>query len=139
MKKSLVLAAVFSGLLVGHVPAPAAGNGLDPARDLTQYTLTSWSKREGLPQNSVGAIAQTPDGYLWFGTMEGLTRFDGVTFRVHNVRNTPQLRMNYISALRVTRDSTLWIGTYGAGLLRMRGGSFRHVTAPPDLEVYRVW
>jgi ligand-binding sensor domain-containing protein len=139
MKKSLVLAAVFSGLLVGHVPAPAAGNGLDPARDLTQYALTSWSKREGLPQNSVCAIAQTPDGYLWFGTMEGLARFDGVSFRVHNVRNTPQLRMNYISALRVLRDSTLWIGTYGGGLLRMRGGSFQRVSAPPEVDRAMVW
>lgn len=139
MEKSLVLAAVISGLLFWHVHAPASGGGLDPARGLTQYALTSWSKREGLPQNSVCAIAQTPDGYLWFGTMEGLTRFDGVTFRVHNVRNTPQLRINYVSALRVSRDSTLWIGTYGAGLLRMRGGSFQHVPAPRELDRAMVW
>jgi len=139
MKKSLVLTAVFWGLVGGHIPALAGGNGLDPTRDLTQYSLSSWSKREGLPQNSVCAIAQTPDGYLWFGTMEGLARFDGVTFRVQNVRNTPQLGTNYISALRVTRDSTLWIGTTGAGLLRMRGGTFRRVTATPDLDRAIVW
>jgi ligand-binding sensor domain-containing protein/signal transduction histidine kinase len=139
MEKSIMLAAVFCGLLGGHVPASAAGNGLDPTRDLTQYSLTSWSKREGLPQNSVCAIAQTPDGYLWFGTMEGLARFDGVTFRVHNVRNTPQLGINYVSALLVTRDSTLWIGTTGAGLLRMRGGSFHRGTATPDLDRAIVW
>jgi ligand-binding sensor domain-containing protein len=139
MKKSLVWGAVVCGLLGGLVPAPAAANGLDPTRDLTQYSLTSWSKRQGLPQNSVCAIAQTPDGYLWFGTMEGLARFDGVNFRVQNVRNTPQLGTNYISALRVTRDSTLWIGTTGAGLLRMRAGSFRRVTTAPELNRAIVW
>ncbi len=70
---------------------------------------------------------------------KGLARFDGVNFRVQNVRNTPQLGTNYISALRVTRDSTLWIGTTGAGLLRMRAGSFRRVTAAPELDRAIVW
>src|SRR6266404_6084640 len=46
--------------------------GLDPRKGLTQYTQTAWTQRNGLPQDAVGAIAQTVDGYLWLGTDEGL-------------------------------------------------------------------
>ncbi|HSQ75900.1 MAG TPA: two-component regulator propeller domain-containing protein, partial [Bacteroidota bacterium] len=79
-------------------------DGLDPSREIMQYSHRAWTKRDGLPQNTVQAIAQTPDGYMWFGTVEGLSRFDGMKFRNFNVRNTPQLLLNYISALCVARD-----------------------------------
>ena len=101
--------------------------GLDPVRDISHYAHRAWTKRDGLPQNTVEAIAQTHDGYLWFGTVEGLVRFDGATFRVFNVRNTPQIGMNYISALCVTRDSSLYVGTYAGTILRMREGYLRRV------------
>jgi ligand-binding sensor domain-containing protein/two-component sensor histidine kinase len=120
-----------SGLCAAGEP-PA--RGLDPAREISHYAHRAWTKRDGLPQNTVEAIAQTPDGYLWFGTVEGLVRFDGSSFRVFNVRNTPQLGMNYLSALCVTRDSSLYIGTYGGGVLRMRDGVFRRVPPPKGFE-----
>lgn len=109
--------------------APPQG-GLDPARDIAQYAHRAWTKRDGLPQNTVEAIAQTPDGYLWFGTVEGLVRFDGTSFRVFNVRNTPQLTMNYISSLCVTRDSSMYVGTYAGTLVRWYRGAFRRVPPP---------
>src|ERR1700687_3753714 len=75
---------------------------LDPSVANTQYGLGSWLSDDGLPQNSVGAIAQTPDGYLWFATEEGLSRFDGVRF-------TTFLERRSISQLLVTHDGSLWI------------------------------
>ena len=60
--------------------APAAA--LDPEKFVTQYTHQAWRTDEGLPQNSIQAIAQTADGYLWLGTQEGLVRLDGVRFTV---------------------------------------------------------
>ena len=51
---------------------------LDPAAANTQYGLRTWTSEDGLPENFVVASAQTPDGYLWFGTEEGLGRFDRV-------------------------------------------------------------
>jgi ligand-binding sensor domain-containing protein len=49
-----------------------------------QYRFDSWTIDDGLPQNSVRAILQTRDGYLWLATLDGLARFDGVKFTVFN-------------------------------------------------------
>src|SRR6266404_5641997 len=45
------------------------------------YLIDSWETEDGLPENTATAMVQTPDGYLWFGTFNGLVRFDGVKFR----------------------------------------------------------
>src|SRR5581483_197894 len=104
-----------------------AANGraaLNPAKALTQYTQQVWAADAGLPQNSVLALAQTPDGYLWIATEEGLARFDGVRFTVFNKATTPELETDSISSLLVDREGTLWIGTNGGGLTRYRNSSF---------------
>src|ERR1017187_7560133 len=46
------------------------------------FTARTWQTDEGLPNNFVRAIVQTPDGYLWVGTSAGLARFDGLRFTV---------------------------------------------------------
>ena len=61
-----------------------AGYALDPRKSLTQYSRSSWTQRLGLPQNSIRAMAQTTDGYLWIGTREGIARFDGFQFTAFN-------------------------------------------------------
>ena len=69
----------------------------------------------GLPADNVRAIAQTPDGILWFGTQNGLARFDGR--RVENI-NLENLPSSNILTLQIGLDGTLWIGTeLGAGRL----------------------
>ena len=47
-----------------------------------QYQIETWTTDNGLPQNTVYSILQTPDGYLWMTTLDGLVRFDGVRFTV---------------------------------------------------------
>jgi signal transduction histidine kinase/ligand-binding sensor domain-containing protein/ActR/RegA family two-component response regulator len=96
---------------------------LDPAKALTQFTHSGWLMEDGLPQNSVRAIAQTADGYLWLATQAGLVRFDGVRFTVFNTTNTPALTSSNVLALLAARDGSLWIGGYG-GLTRLKGGTF---------------
>ena len=44
------------------------------------FLVDVWGTEDGLPQSSVIALAQTRDGYLWLGTLNGLVRFDGKTF-----------------------------------------------------------
>ena len=67
----------------------------------------------GLPSDNVRAAAQTPDGILWFGTQNGLARFDGRRVESVNLANTPS---NKILTLHIGLDGTLWIGTdAGAG------------------------
>jgi signal transduction histidine kinase/ligand-binding sensor domain-containing protein len=96
---------------------------LDPNKSIAQYIHDTWDSANGLPQNSVLCIGQTSDGYLWFGTEEGLVRFDGVEFTVFTKTNTPGLQNNEISALLADREN-LWIGTHGGGLTRLHAGTF---------------
>ncbi|HEX3580884.1 MAG TPA: two-component regulator propeller domain-containing protein [Thermoanaerobaculia bacterium] len=95
---------------------------LDPQRALTQARLSVWTSDAGLPQNTIDAIVQTRDGYLWMGTEEGLARFDGVRFVVSDRLTSPALRSPFVSSLFESSEGTLWIGTYGGGLARLRHG-----------------
>src|ERR1035437_10356850 len=90
------------------------------------YTARTWQSDEGLPNNYVRAIVQTPDGYLWVGTSAGLARFDGLHFTAFTPQNTPPLENANITALCVDGQGTLWIGTYGGGLVCLKGGAFFH-------------
>ena len=83
---------------------------LDPQKSLTQYSRTVWRQEHGLPQDTIRAIAQTTDGYLWLGTDEGLARFDGYEFAVFD-KGSGALPGNSITALAAARDGSLWIGT----------------------------
>lgn len=109
------------------VPASA----LNPRRALTQYTRTVWTQEHGLPQDTVRAIAQTKDGYLWLGTDEGLAQFDGYEFTVFNKENG-SLPSNSVSALWAASDGSLWIGTLG-GLTRYQNGKFTTFTKKDGL------
>ena len=60
------------------VGAGLAGRALAASNGAAGYDLRVWQTDEGLPQNSVTAIAQSADGFLWVGTRAGLARFDGV-------------------------------------------------------------
>ncbi len=102
-------ALLAAGCLV--LAAPPAAAALDPLKQIGQYMRTVWETATGLPQNSVQAVLQTRDGYVWFGTQEGLVRFDGSRFDVFNRRNTPELPGNDVKALFEAPDGSLWIGT----------------------------
>ena len=91
---------------------------------ITSLGIESWTSNQGLPQNSIQAILQDGDGYLWFGTQAGLVRFDGVTFTTFSSANTPELIHDDIQDLAITGDGTLWIATYGGGLVSYRQGEF---------------
>ena len=82
--------------------------------------ITHWGTDEGLGPGQVTKILQARDGYLWFGSTEGLMRFDGVRCTVFDARNTPQLRVNLVLALYEDRQGLLWIGTGGGGLVCRR-------------------
>ena len=84
---------------------------LDPTKAITQYGQAVWKIDNGLPQNSVNAIVQTRDGYLWVGTYEGLARFDGVKFTVINKRTSPALKNLAVRTLAEDAAGNLWVGT----------------------------
>ncbi|MCW3099487.1 MAG: Diguanylate cyclase with beta propeller sensor [Chthonomonadaceae bacterium] len=101
--------------LIGLLGASDRAGALDTDKSLAQCRLDVWTTKDGLPAETIHAMAQTPNGYLWFATGAGLVRFDGVTFRTFNSHNTPGLKSDNITALMMTRQGQLWIGTDSAG------------------------
>ena len=121
-------------MLVGWGTATAqevAPLRLDPALQITQYVHDVWQAKDGLPQNSVYAVTQTRDGYLWLGTQEGLVRFDGVRFTV--MTRAQGLESNEVRALLEDRTGALWIGTNGGGVSRMVDGVITTYTVADGL------
>jgi two-component sensor histidine kinase/ligand-binding sensor domain-containing protein/PAS domain-containing protein len=92
--------------------------GLDPSRQLQRYQLDHWSVKHGLPHNSVSALLQSHEGFLWIGTLRGLTRFDGVRFRPIESFTTRVSHLRNVLALAESKDGSIWIATDGAGLIR---------------------
>ena len=77
------------------------------------YRIDGWQTPDGLPGNTVTAIQQTGDGYLWIGTLSGLARFDGLRFKIFGVKAPPCQNPGCCSSLLAARDGSLWIGTDG--------------------------
>jgi ligand-binding sensor domain-containing protein/two-component sensor histidine kinase len=109
---------VIALMLIVVIPAARAATSNAPA-----YSVRIWQTDDGLPQNSVHAIAQTDDGYLWVGTHEGLARFDGVRFTMLDEKFAPELKHSWITALCTSKDGSLWIACDGLGVLRLRHGA----------------
>ncbi len=101
-------------------------------RDFVDYRFDNWATDAGLPQNSVLAITQTRDGYLWFTTFDGLVRFDGVHFTVFDKSNTPAIAGNRFTSLLEDRNGALWAGSEYGGLIRYAGGEFRNFNLSAD-------
>jgi signal transduction histidine kinase/ligand-binding sensor domain-containing protein len=94
----------------------------------SRFMIKAWSMAEGLPHLSVTSLAQTPDGYLWVGTLAGLARFDGVRFKVFTPQNCPELPKSRIGALFQDGEGTLFIATErGGGLVALHGGKFHQL------------
>lgn len=99
------------------------------SRASAQYRFDHWTTDDGLPQNTIRALVQTRDGYLWFTTFDGLVRFDGVRFTVFDRNNTPGLSSNRFTALYQDKDGTLCAGTEDGSLTVYRDGLFTTLTS----------
>jgi len=95
------------------ISSPFFVPALEPNKAITQYIHEVWQTDDGLPQNSILAIAQTRDGYLWFGTEEGLVRFDGLIFTVFDKGNTEEIKHNCIFELLVNKKGTSGLAPVG--------------------------
>ena len=115
----------LAAALLGFFRVSAVTNSISPSEGLV---FRSWGTDVGLPQNTVSAMVQTRDGYIWLGTREGLTRFDGVRFTVLGLSDG--LQSVDVQTLLEDRKGTLWIGTSGGGLSRLVDGQIENVTLP---------
>jgi ligand-binding sensor domain-containing protein/signal transduction histidine kinase/DNA-binding response OmpR family regulator len=79
---------------------------------------------EGLSHSSVNCILKDKYGFLWFGTNDGLNKYDGYTFKVFRNRpdNPKTIPYNYIMCLSEDKSGELWIGTSGRGIVKYNRG-----------------
>ena len=90
---------------------------LNPSLDVSQYVHTAWRIRDGFLADTISALSQTTDGYIWLGTERGLYRFDGIRAVAWRHQEQPRLAGRIVGLLGA-RDGGLWIGTE-QGLVRV--------------------
>ncbi len=110
--------------------AQAGDNTLAPIADYFQET---WTTRDGLPHNTINAIAQTADGYLWLATWEGPARFNGREFDVHDQASAIGLPDAGVKALLAEADGSLLVGGARGGIARTHDGQWQGI--PPTQGV----
>lgn len=121
------------GLALAVALGDALAAGLPVA--LGEFKHEAWSLSRGAPSR-INAITQTPDGFLWIGSVEGLFRFDGVSFEPVLAPGAAAPRL-VVSSLQVTRAGELWVGlARGRGVMVMREGRLVDAGMPhPSREV----
>ena len=115
-RRLLVAAAMVS-------TSTTAAYGLDPARALSQFVREEWGVERGFVGGVVHAIAETPDGYLWLGTDQGLVRFDGATFTLVSESDISASGAAVLD-LAVDGNGDLWIRRRGPNVQRLSKGRF---------------
>ena len=129
------VATVLPLLLALSAPLfPAASPALKA--EYERWVRRSWTTRDGLPQDTVYALAQAADGCLWIGSEGGVARFDGAAFTAFRRGTTPGLASDSVTALAAGPDGSVWAGTFGGGLSRQRGGRFTRIAG---LAADRIW
>ncbi|MBI1177358.1 PAS domain S-box protein [bacterium] len=119
----LLAVAVFGiGVAIRSGAATFAGDAISALT--SDYHVKTWQTGDGLPESSATAIVQTDDGYIWFGTFNGLVRFDGATFTVRDPSNTPELPSEGIVNLHLDAAGQLWVSTL-RGLAVMHNGQWK--------------
>ena len=84
------------------------------------YQFETFQLPGGKLENTLQCIAQDSTGILWFGTQNGLVKYDGRAYHryLHNPLDSNSLISSYVECIFVDTDNTLWIGAFGLGFTR---------------------
>jgi diguanylate cyclase (GGDEF)-like protein len=118
--------ALAFGLLAGVAQA------LDK-KPLSAYSRETWTTRNGLPHNQVNAITQTPEGYLWFATWEGLVRYNGQDFRIFSPKTETSMLDQGFRHVSVGARGRLIAATSRGGVSVRSLGQWRTFTTKDGL------
>ncbi|OAQ40355.1 hypothetical protein A5893_05220 [Pedobacter psychrophilus] len=98
------------------------------AKAQDQIVFRNYSVADGLRSNTVWSITQDDQGYMWFGTKNGISRFDGYQFKSYQFdkQNKNSLSDNFIHSILKFDDETFWLGTEsGVSILNLKKESFQ--------------
>jgi len=99
------------------------------------YYFRHYGNEEGLSNNTVFSCLQDSRGFMWFGTKEGLNRFDGIRFKTffHQPNDSTSLISNIGSALEEDNEGNIWIGTHnGICYYSPDEGIFKKINDPQN-------
>ena len=99
-----------------------------------EYGFDVWTTANGLPQNTVTGVAQTPEGYLWLSTFDGLARFDGVRFTIFDKGNSKGILNNRFACIFVDKEGAIWAATENGVVTVYRNGTFTSYPTPATLN-----
>ncbi len=83
------------------------------ARENSNYSFKHYNINNGLSQNTVHCILQDKTGFMWFGTKDGLNRFDGTSFKVFKFSLEGELRNNVFHHILEDEKGNIWVATEG--------------------------
>ncbi|MEQ8476490.1 two-component regulator propeller domain-containing protein [Fulvivirga sp.] len=93
---------------------------LNPNKTPDQYNYEHWSSDEGLPDNAVINLLQSRDGYIWFASYGGVTRFNGVEFYTYSSYTHAQIVNNSFTFIYEDLDGAIWAATSGNGIVSIK-------------------
>jgi ligand-binding sensor domain-containing protein len=102
----------------------------------SDWFARTWQSDDGLPNNTVTGLAQTPDGFLWIATPDGLTRFDGVRFEQFSLAFAGQTGRGILT-MALNPKGGLTLAVDRGAVLSIKSGTTRVYTSTdglPDLD-----
>lgn len=120
----------FTLLCASLLLAGACARGAVPSERGFGFQIENWDTEDGLPHNSVTCLTQSRQGYLWFGTLNGLVRTDGVQFKVYSSENSTNMPGNRVLCVFEDSKQVVWFGVEGGGAGMIEHGIVRHPPVP---------
>ncbi len=121
---------------------------LDASKPLAEFSLSTWTRAEGLPHGFVIDIKQSSEGYIWAATWSGAARFNGREFEIFDQSKLPWNEDGSVWKIARLNDGGLLLASQRFGLSRQRDGQWSHTwrTEPGSLllsviedSLGRVW
>lgn len=120
LKKGIILLALL------FISSSAFAFQLPLLQQLDTLTYRQWTLEDGLPVNTVNSIGQDNMGHLWLTTYDGLVRFDGLSFKVFNYFNTPEMPHNRATMVHAQENGRIWVTLEYGGVLLLENEEFHH-------------
>lgn len=106
---------------------------LSPNKKLDQYNFDHWDSDEGLPVNSIIHIIQAKNGYIWFVSYGGITRFNGIEFYTFSSFNASSIINNSYTHIYEDDSGVIWASSSGGGITAIDGEKLRTYTTEDGL------
>ena len=117
--RTMLMGVIFWFTLITPIPLYSQGSNPPPVpAGGENFRFEHLTSENGLPSLTVRSTVQDQQGFMWFATSNGLSRYDGYTFKTfHNdLRDPHSISAESIGTLYVDRQGVLWVGTWNGGL-----------------------